>query len=151
MTTPDTPLPNTLSDAQREITALRASKALLTKRLEQLVGMDAALSVTTPDEQTLLPCPFCGSNNVKAGHGVRYAECSDCDAMGPTAHYPENAISAWNTRAAMPDTKALEAADWFAITDRVLDELQEHDSDLTSGSEIDNVRAALRAARGGKA
>ena len=48
--------------------------------------------------EALKPCPFCGSDDVAAGLGVKYAECNTCDAFGPTAAYPDNAIGAWNTR-----------------------------------------------------
>jgi len=58
--------------------------------------------------EALKPCPFCGSDDVTAGFGVKYAECNTCDAFGPTAAYPDNAIGAWNTRAALA---AMEATD----------------------------------------
>lgn len=48
----------------------------------------------------LLPCPFCGSNEVYLNSGVsRYIECSGCCAEGPwNDESDEQAITAWNTR-----------------------------------------------------
>lgn len=51
----------------------------------------------------LLPCPFCGGDNV--GHQIYsstgFVECEDCGAMGPGAepdHDIEAAEAAWNSR-----------------------------------------------------
>ncbi len=62
----------------------------------------------------LLPCPFCGSRNVKMsgpdhwayeGRTARLVECSDCEAMGPVEVDSESdeiakelAAERWNTR-----------------------------------------------------
>ena len=125
-------------------------------------------TVTTPDEQTLLPCPFCGND----GSGpiedalqtcevdmegqwkapMAYSvQCDKCTATMGYAETEDEAVEAWNTRAAMPETKALEA----------LAELMDlNDNGGPFGGEIyqdrvnrawDNARDVIRAARGGKA
>lgn len=45
--------------------------------------------------EQLLPCPFCGSNNI----ALRFESvcCRDCDA-NITSFSQEQAIKAWNTR-----------------------------------------------------
>jgi Lar family restriction alleviation protein len=61
-------------------------------------------------EQTmpeLLPCPFCDSKNVRAHRGYSfYVTCQDCGCDGPWTDYSsEEAIAAWNRRAAIAATK----------------------------------------------
>jgi len=59
--------------------------------------------MTAPDEQTLLPCPFCGNpaqTNRPPMRSTVY--CTGCATKCEDA-------TTWNTRAAMPDTKALGA------------------------------------------
>lgn len=59
---------------------------------------------TTHDDKAgeLLPCPFCAWP-AKLSHriGVSYIECIDCGAEGPPEDNDENAIAAWNRRAAL--------------------------------------------------
>jgi hypothetical protein len=74
----------------------------------------------------LLPCPFCGSNNLRHefGGSQGYIECNECGALGPCderAADPicstEAAETAWNRRAAL--------AQPVAPTDRELMDLAE--------------------------
>ena len=47
----------------------------------------------------LLPCPFCGSEDVhQCETGVYWIRCDGCDAEGPTADSEEGMVRAWNTR-----------------------------------------------------
>lgn len=61
-------------------------------------------------DTTLLPCPFCGSPNVKPCYvrRGRQVHCVACDAFGPPARHhagkpsrdtDDRAIAAWNRRA----------------------------------------------------
>ena len=48
----------------------------------------------------LLPCPFCGSNNLKLKNSTMwgwFVSCS-CAAVGPSSKSKDEAIVAWNTR-----------------------------------------------------
>lgn len=58
------------------------------------------------DEPTLLPCPFCGNEDVElddqtgpsaAGHA--FVWCDWCEATGPVFTNTPAAIAAWNRRA----------------------------------------------------
>jgi Lar family restriction alleviation protein len=51
----------------------------------------------------LLPCPFCGSRNVKAerafyDRSINWVACSDCNASGSDAVTTKLAVAAWNRR-----------------------------------------------------
>jgi Lar family restriction alleviation protein len=52
-------------------------------------------------EQTLKPCPFCGSSalDIKEANPNYYVVCRNCGAEGPEAEGSELACSHWNTRA----------------------------------------------------
>lgn len=62
---------------------------------------------TADDEKRLLPCPFCGSSDVRLFRGMtvptqrdighRFATCRSCHVSGPYSHF-EDAITHWNTR-----------------------------------------------------
>ncbi len=50
-----------------------------------------------------LPCPFCGSTNIRAhvyggGEPDAFMQCHDCSADGPNGLNREGAIEAWNRR-----------------------------------------------------
>jgi Lar family restriction alleviation protein len=57
------------------------------------------------DNKELLPCPFCGSDDLHStGNGVysSYIECNGCGASGPAADHADNEQALWNRRAAQP-------------------------------------------------
>lgn len=64
----------------------------------------------------LLPCPFCGSNNLEdAGVGAEYVSCGDCGAFGPDCGVDYTlqreirlgeARNKWNTRCEQPIASA---------------------------------------------
>ena len=55
----------------------------------------------------LLPCPFCGSENIIAEpYGAEYFCCHNCEASGPMS---DTRGTLWNTRAPDPAVAALEA------------------------------------------
>ena len=48
----------------------------------------------------LIPCPFCGGNDISIyGASVYWAECENCFCEGPVSNSEAEAIKAWNTRA----------------------------------------------------
>lgn len=51
---------------------------------------------STTEELKLLPCPFCGGQNVKSyrADDTRYAQCATCSACGPD----HNLKAHWNNR-----------------------------------------------------
>lgn len=60
----------------------------------------------------LLPCPFCGCDMsgfagmtpdafAKAASNNYAVECDDCECFGPFKPTMEEAVAAWNTRAAV--------------------------------------------------
>lgn len=54
----------------------------------------------------LLPCPFCGSSDVKivTDDGIHFAQCCKCEATGPTGFKRgEEDDADWNTRAQPAD------------------------------------------------
>ncbi len=63
--------------------------------------------MTTP-ATTPADCPFCGSANVKAraydetigGEPDAFCQCEDCSTTGPSGADKDEAIAAWNRRAA---------------------------------------------------
>lgn len=54
--------------------------------------------------EELKPCPFCGSENLKAyGYSQHeadhaYCYCEDCNTVGPSKSVLRKAIEAWNKR-----------------------------------------------------
>ena len=48
---------------------------------------------------TIIPCPFCGSDNVEFEYDIRGMECGVCGATGPDMNRSEeDAIMRWNGR-----------------------------------------------------
>ena len=58
----------------------------------------------------LLPCPFCGSDNIMIHEPPSYAVCLLCRAEGPIGGTEEDAKTAWNKRAASLPWKPIETA-----------------------------------------
>jgi Lar family restriction alleviation protein len=54
------------------------------------------------EELKLLPCPFCGSNELF--YESTYVYCNNCNCLGPDVEYDEDGVSkselieAWNRR-----------------------------------------------------
>ncbi len=46
----------------------------------------------------LLPCPFCGSDNINIWNGEFSLFCMDCGAIGPEAPNAAEALERWNSR-----------------------------------------------------
>ena len=62
------------------------------------------------DSKILLACPFCGWGKpfiFDTGDDPFWVECPDCYAEGPTEDTADEAIKAWNTRAALKGCDAL--------------------------------------------
>ena len=57
----------------------------------------------------LLPCPFCGENDIEIifGEDEMYsADCGNCAATGPAENNPDAAMWEWNTRVYPTDVQA---------------------------------------------
>lgn len=62
-----------------------------------------------PDNQQLLPCPFCGSLDLHIVSGVSYGvKCHQCYSKVQCCSSRDKAIKAWNTRAQIPYAEAVE-------------------------------------------
>lgn len=52
------------------------------------------------DLPSILPCPFCGSSDIRLISGFanasRYVKCEACSSRGPTESREHQAISIWN-------------------------------------------------------
>lgn len=65
------------------------------------------MNAESSDKRVLLPCPFCGSHNVKATivpntqGNRRYMYCLGCFAEGPWSRLDANEIELWNRREAL--------------------------------------------------
>ena len=72
----------------------------------------------------LLACPFCGSADVTTG-GVgddsKWVMCTSCKGEGPWASAREQAISAWNHRAAPIDRPGADRAGLAGAVEDALD------------------------------
>jgi Lar family restriction alleviation protein len=58
----------------------------------------------------LLPCPFCGSNNVSEARDVMHwqvVRCDDCGSSGPCIELDRKKANAlWNTRTDVEDKRS---------------------------------------------
>lgn len=53
---------------------------------------------------TWVPCPFCGSDQVRlVVEGFSCLQCEQCSAKGPTYYRATAAIEGWNERAKVED------------------------------------------------
>lgn len=53
----------------------------------------------TPPEATMLPCPFCGGEDiVPSDTGHYWFSCNTCETEGPVMKIKAEAVAAWNTR-----------------------------------------------------
>lgn len=74
----------------------------------------------TPPASALLPCPFCGNDNIEAkdysGDSSSLASvwCSKCGTHGPEETHEGAAIAAWNTRATPSDARRARAVERVA-------------------------------------
>lgn len=67
------------------------------------------MSKSSSMQTKLLPCPFCGSENVGSGMGVEeanYILCKSCLAEGPYHRETKDAVAAWNKRAKVSEASA---------------------------------------------
>jgi len=72
-------------------------------------------------QDSLLPCPFCSSTDVKPRNddvaylppATRYVLCRGCGASGANVETEAEAIAAWNRRAPDAALEALEKIDKF--------------------------------------
>ena len=56
--------------------------------------------MTAPTSEELLPCPFCGGNQLRVKHSGRwgwFVSCS-CAAVGPSSETRGQAVARWNER-----------------------------------------------------
>ena len=69
--------------------------------------------MTNPQDEQLLPCPFCGGTNLKEGGDDKIVGtwCEDCEACGPNGYrtYPKRYT--WQSRAPMPAEGRVESLD----------------------------------------
>lgn len=75
-----------------------------------------------PDEQKLLPCPFCGSGAVRCDHNdyAWFAECEKCGANQPADPDLSEVRRAWNTRTSLPGVVTLWAEEAGRVREAML-------------------------------
>jgi Lar family restriction alleviation protein len=67
--------------------------------------------ITDNNLPALLPCPFCGSDDLGVGAGMSWAvKCHDCFGRTQSHASRNDAIKAWNTRAPSALNKKLREA-----------------------------------------
>ena len=110
--------------------------------------------------EALKPCPFCGSENVKAGGDDKVVGvwCQNCQASGPNGYLTINGDHDWNTRTDMI-AEAVEAAyercaqvaeDSARLTRDEIDdassrEVLENIGNVTSSLKAHSIAKAIRA------
>lgn len=110
-------------------------------------------------EHRLLPCPFCGSDNIEifANDGKQFAQCADCTACGPDHVNGRH----WNSRhsdahlvAAAPDLLASlrDVLETFSLGPLGAAAKYGPDADLRAIEEacVKNARAAIAKAEGSR-
>lgn len=68
-------------------------------------------------QEGLLPCPFCGSDDIaftSNGHESEFVECMECGSSGPAASGFQATSEAWNRRAAI-EARAAVPSGWRPI------------------------------------
>ena len=55
--------------------------------------------------RTLIPCPFCGSQQAKLSYPQRCVKCVECGMSGPIGETAEQGARLWNQRATLANYK----------------------------------------------
>ncbi len=101
----------------------------------------------------LKPCPFCNrDSDLRVGEWLRgkwFVSCNGCDADGPMGRKREEAVAAWNRRAALSSRSgsAAETAGWIMRLEKALkwyrDEAVALSKHMPSGAHTQAVLASL--------
>jgi Lar family restriction alleviation protein len=90
------------SNAQVESPIPSTGATPLGPRLDGKAALERTLNKldSTDGKTELMPCPFCGNENIQMqyGHGVHWASCWDCNSDGPQNEKKQFAIELWNER-----------------------------------------------------
>ena len=84
---------------------------------------------------TMLPCPFCGSEDVDAtfalsGGGKHSAGCMTCSAMASESDTVQGAVDVWNKIAAFADRERVNDAIWDALRKQFADGVTEDHEEI---------------------
>ena len=74
-----------------------------------MISAEETKALMAKDENGLLPCPFCGGDDLGVGAGMSWAvKCHDCFGRTQSHNSRQEAIAAWNTRAYIPAISTLQ-------------------------------------------